>query len=354
MKILLVTAAADWSTKDVADGYEAAFTDLGHELKVFRLNSRMQFMSGALQGWAEATNQELTLDKVIKETCDWILIDAAYFQPDITFVVSAMAFHPNALAMLRRHGYKTALAFTECPYNDNEHTAIAHLADYIFCNDLYSAGSLKDANPQSFYLPTAYNQRTHFPQEPLDSADVIFVGTGFGERLAMLEAVDWTGIDLQLFGFFGGEGPVDQPVGATSLVITGDPIPNAEAIRRYAGSKVCLNFYRAGAGFSLNPRAYELAAVGAFQLAQDSVPEAHSLFGDSIAYFDDAESLGRQVRYWLAPENDERRRNMAEEAMRLVQGQSYQARAEMALTIIEREAVLNGTKIALLTDGVAG
>ena len=68
--------------------------------------------------------------------------------------------------------------------------------------------------------------------------------------------------------------------------------------------------------------------------------EAHSLFGDSIAYFDDAESLGRQVHYWLAPENDERRRNMAEEARARIQGQSYNARAETALTIIERKAAL--------------
>lgn len=341
MKILLVTASADWSTKDCADGYEAAFTDLGHDLKVFRLSSRLKFWNVAFYAWAEETGQDLNqsgplLARVIRETCDWVLLEAAYFQPDIIFIVCGMAFHPNALAMLRMHGYRTAIALTECPYNDTEQKVLAELCDFAFANDLYSAGTLKDANPNTYYLPTAYNERTHYPQEPLGSADVLFVGTGFGERSRMLEAVDWTGIDLQLFGFFGNEGLIDTALPKITLP-SNEPISNTEAIQRYCGAKICLNFYRKGAGFSLNPRAYELAAVGAFQLAQDSVPEAHSLFGDSIAYFDDAESLGRRVHYWLAPENDERRHNMAEEAMRLVQGQSYKERAEYALTIIERE-----------------
>ena len=345
MKILLVTAAAEHSIRDVADGYEAAFEDLGHELKVFRLANRLQFWNVALYAWAEATGQDvkedgILLPQIVRETCDWTLLEAAYFRPDVVFVVCGMAFHPNALAMLRIHGYKTAIALTESPYNDAQQRVLAELTDWAFVNDLYSVGTLKDANPHTYYLPTAYNEHTHvYPQEPLGNADVVFVGTGFGERLRMLEAVDWTGIDLQLFGFFGGQGPVDDVL-PTAPLPAKEPIDNLEAIRRYAGSKVCLNFYRAGAGFSVNPRAYELAAVGAFQLAQDSVPEAHSLFGDSIAYFDDAESLGRQVRYWLAPENEERRRNMAEEARARVQGQSYRARAETALTIIERETAL--------------
>lgn len=328
MKILLVTASADWSTRDVADAYEAAFKDLGHELKVFRLASRLKFWDVALQAWGEETGQAVTPVQIIKEACDWVLVEAAYYQPDITFIVSGMAFHPNALALLKMHGYRSALVLTECPYNDKEHMGMAPYTDYVFANDLWSIPTLQGANPATYYMPTAYNEHGHFPQEPEGQADVLFVGTGFGERLKLLEAVDWAGIDLQLFGFFGAD---DKPC----HLKTAEPIANAEAARRYCGAKVCLNFYRDGSGYSLNPRAYELAACGAFQLAQDSVFEAHELFGDSIAYFDDAVSLERQVRFWLAPENEERRRNMAKEAMRLVQGQSYTERAKQVAKIIE-------------------
>lgn len=333
MKILLVTASADWSTRDVAEGYETAFRDLGQELKIFRLASRLKFWSTALNAWAAETGQMTNDIQIIKEACDWVLIEAAYFRPDIIFVICGMAFHPNSLVLLKMHGYRTAIILTECPYNDAEQGRLLPLCDFAFANDLSSVGTLGRINPHVYYLPTAYNEHRHHPREPEGSADVLFVGTGFGERLKLLEAVDWTGIDLQLFGFFGAD---DKPC----TLKAGEPMLNDEAARRYCGAKVCLNFYRDGAGHSLNPRAYELAACGAFQLAQDSVREAHNLFGDSIAYFDDAESLERQVRFWLVPENDARRQDMAKEAMLRVKGHSYRERARRALDLIENKAAL--------------
>ena len=336
MRILLIWASADWSTADQSLGYQEALTAMGHQVKIFRLVRRLEFWAEALLHWSEMTKQSgAQLEQVCREASDWALIEAAYFRPDLVLITSGMGFHSNAAAMLRAHGYKVGVALSECPYDDAKHEDFIQAVDYAFANDLWSVERLAKVNPNTWYVPTAYSETRHFPQEPEGRADVLFVGTGFGERERMLRAVDWSGIDLQLFGFWGWE---NETIGELQPLIR-EPITNDEAARRYCGAKVCLNFYRDGAGYSLNPRAYELAACGAFQLAQDSVLEAHLLFGDSIAYFDDAASLGAQVRYWLLPENAERRRNMAEEALRLVQGHSYRQRVESILRHVRAEVV---------------
>ena len=313
-------------------GLHDAFMALGHEVKLFRLTRRMEFWSESLSHWAGMTKQPLPgIDQVVREASDWALIEAAYFRPDLVLIISGMGFHPNAAALLRQHGYRVAVVFTECPYDDDHHEAFAQVCDCVLVNDLSSVERLRAVNPRTWYLPTAYSEGRHYPQDPEGECDAIFVGTGFSERQALIEAVDWAGIEIQLYGFFGWQRELSSPLQA----VTREPITNDEAARRYCGAKIGLNFYRSGAGYSLNPRAYELAACGTFQLAEDRAPEAHALFGDSIGYFDGAASLGRQVRYWLRPENDERRRNMAAESWRRVQGQSYTVRAE---TLIEHVA----------------
>ncbi len=332
MRVLLVGASADWSTADVETGYHDAFKALGHEVKLFRLTRRLEFWSESLDHWSAMTGQKgPEIDQVIREASLHVLIEAALYRPDLVFIISGMGFHPDAVALLRQHGYRVGVAFTECPYDDAHHERFAPLVDYAFVNDLHSLERIRAVNPDTHYVGTAYSESVHRPQEPLGSADVLFVGTGFGERQSMLEAVDWSGVDLQLYGFYGWEKDLTAPL----QPVTHEPITNDEAARRYCGAKGCLNFYRSGAGYSLNPRAYELAACGAFQLAQDSVPEAHEVFGDSIAYFTDARSLEMQVRYWLRPENEGRRREIAQESMRRVQGHSYTERARSVLRHVE-------------------
>jgi len=80
----------------------------------------------------------------------------------------------------------------------------------------------------------------------------------------------------------------------------------------YRRAKICLNFYRKSRGFgagapridhaeSLNPRAYELAACGAFHLS-DQRAEVTEKFGDLVPTFTTAGEAEALIRRWLADE----------------------------------------------------
>jgi len=170
---------------------------LGHEVKLFRLTRRMEFWSESLSHWAGMTKQPLPgIDQVVREASDWALIEAAYFRPDLVLIISGMGFHPNAAALLRQHGYRVAVVFTECPYDDDHHEAFAQVCDCVLVNDLSSVERLRAVNPRTWYLPTAYSEGRHYPQDPEGECDAIFVGTGFSERQALIEGSPAIFVDL--------------------------------------------------------------------------------------------------------------------------------------------------------------
>src|SRR4030095_6053999 len=101
--------------------------------------------------------------------------------------------------MVRGARLRTAVLFTESPYEDEAQCRVAALVDVVWTNERTSAQPLGAG-----YLRHAYDPARHPPTAGLDydvpAHDVVFVGTGFEERIEQLAAVDWRGIDLGLYG----------------------------------------------------------------------------------------------------------------------------------------------------------
>ena len=127
-----------------------------------------------------------------------------------------------------------------------------------------------------------------------------------------------------------------------------DALDNEELASRYAQTKIALNHHRTiisggdegekhierNQAYSLGPRAYEIAACGAFQLCDDTRPEIFEVFGDSVATYSGADDLKNKVDYYLTHESE--RREMAAVSHERVQGCSFVDRAaEVVIPAIE-------------------
>jgi spore maturation protein CgeB len=164
--------------------------------------------------------------------------------------------------------------------------------------------------PRSFYLPHAMRPEVHRPDAPtadgVPAHDVVFVGSGFSERIELLSAIDWTGIDFALYGNW-------RSIPARSKLrqyVRDGVVDNQTAAALYRRAKVGLNLYRESIGWgkraerityaeSLNPRAYELAACGCFHISQARA-EVGDVFGDLVPTFRTAEECSSLIRKWLA------------------------------------------------------
>jgi spore maturation protein CgeB len=92
-----------------------------------------------------------------------------------------------------------------------------------------------------------------------------------------------------------------------------------------------------GTAWSIGPRAFEIAACGAFQLCDDTRPELAEVFGDTVATYSSAEDLRNQIGYYLA--HDDEREEMAWRSYCRVQGCTFEARAREIVIPVLEEAI---------------
>ncbi len=231
---------------------------------------------------------------------------------------------------------------SESPYDDDAQLRVAPFADICFTGERVSVPVLARANPNTHYLPHAAAP-WHFAaweDHDVPAHDVVFVGTMFQERIEALLAVNWDGIDLGLYGGF-------ELLGSRSRLrqyIRGGVVSNLKTAALYRRAKVGLNLYRTSIGFgrdaprvkhaeSLNPRAYELAACGTFQLSDDRA-EVHEVFGTAVPTFTTPKELEILIRQFLPRERE--RRAMADLARRAVEPHTYAARAAAVIETLAR------------------
>ena len=314
MRIVLVHPGASMSTADVWSGLKAGLQARGHVIYDYALDARIE-RSGAWLNYCwhkggKALERPGSSD-ILYHAGEELVARALRVLPDVVLVVSAMYLHPDIVLLLKRAGVPVAILFTESPYDDEMQKKLLPFIRAGWTNErssarLYGLG----------YLPHAWSRDVHDveAEAPAVAAhDVVFVGTGFKERIEVLESVDWTGVDLGLYGaweLLGSRHPLRAH-------LRDKYISNAQAAQLYRRAKIGLNLFRRSKGFgreapriahaeSLNPRAYELAATGCFTISErrDEVVET---FGDLVPTFGDPAEVRPLVDRWLAdPEGRDR------------------------------------------------
>jgi spore maturation protein CgeB len=335
VRILLVHPGASWSTADVEDGLREGLEAQGATVVRYRLDGRIERAHSWLRtAWRGARKRDPTLipptaaDVCYLASTDAIAV-ALRHQVDVVLVVSAMFFHPDAVILMRRAGLRVAALFTESPYDLAREVEMAARVDRSWTNERTSVDAFAAAGASCGYLPHAWHPRRHAPgaqagDDDVAAHDVVFVGSGFPERVAWLEAVDWTGVDLGLYGHWtlARRSPLRRHV-------HGKTVPNTTAAALYRQAAIGLNLYRHADGAeSLNPRAYELAACGCFHLS-DARAEVGEVFGSRVPILEDPKTTGDQVRYWLA--HPIARATIAAELPACVTSSTWTARAATVL-----------------------
>lgn len=344
LRLLLVHPGHTFSTADVFAGLHEGLTELGHEVVSYHLEGRMMVAEKWLafqdaeapkaDGAFAALPDREKAAQIYAEASKDVVIRALRHDVDAVVAVTGMCLHPDTLIMLGRAGVPTGLVLTESPYNDAEQARVAALVNVAWTNDRASVAPLRElsGNPDIFYLPSAYRRGLHTSRPHPDDAalpahDAVFVGTGFRERVELLAAVDWSGIDLGLYGNWGSLAELGEAGERLRPYVRDGLVPNATAAGLYRRAKVGLNLYRPHpAAESLNPRAYELAACGCHAVTERRAEAAEVFARGGPAAFDGPAGLEAAVRAALA--DPEGRRDAALLAWQAVARHSFRARAE--------------------------
>lgn len=322
MKLLCVQPGASYSTADVYEGLLKELQMLGHEAVEYNLDVRIARANSWLYyNWEQAEKNGQVIPRpgpadVVYLACSESILMALRHLPDWVLIVSGMYFHPDAMIMLKRAGQKIAVILTESPYDDERQAKILPYADVVFTNDLYTAQRFGRMHRQVHYLPHAYDPGKHSPvgndDDDVPAHDVVFVGTGFRERIDLLAQIDWTGIDLGLYGTYDLLEEMPEAREKLEPFIKGEIVDNRKAASLYRRAKIGLNLHRTSMGFgldvprieaaySMNPRMIELAADGCF-IVSDPRPAVSEVFGDLVPTFETPSQAESLVRRWLKDE----------------------------------------------------
>ena len=317
MKILLVHPGASWSTSDVLDGLRYGLETHGAKIIDYRLDARIARASKWLRSaWLAARKTDPNFEKpnsadIFYQAGAEAVLVALRHQVDVVLIVSAMYLHPDVIILMKRAGLNVVVLFTESPYDVEKEVRVAKLVDGCWTNERSSVDAFRAVNPRAGYIAHAWHPLRHKPGQhegdlAMPSHDVVFVGSPFRERVEWFASIDWTGIDLAIYGQWF---PKHVP-SRLRPYLRGGTIDNRVAAALYRRSKIGLNLYRTSQGWgkdapsiehaeSMNPRAYELAACGAFHISSYR-EEVGEVFGDLVPTFTHPTQASALIRQWLA------------------------------------------------------
>ena len=356
LRVLLVHPGASWSTSDVYDGLSYGLKQLGVEVIPYRLDERIP-MAGKWVNvrWRQLKKSNPDLPKpnvadVQYHAAVGAVEMALRRKVDVVLIVSAMFFHIDVIQMLKEAQLTVTVLFTESPYDTDKELAVAKIVDGCWVNERTVLPRFQAVNKNAGYLKHGWHPLKHGAQLETPAAvpahDVVFVGSGFQERIDFFNAIDWTGIDLGLYGVWKDWGLKPQ----AAACVQQEETDNGYAAALYRKAKIGLNLYRNRDGSrmkvhgeSLNPRAYELAACGAFSLSEYR-PEVVEVFGDRVPTFTTPIEAAALIRLYLA--NSQKRAALAAELPACVAEASWNSRAKTVLGDLQALLNLPGRELA--------
>lgn len=230
------------------------------------------------------------------------------FQPDLVIALAQAPINAAVTDRLRAAGIRTAFWFVEnhrvLPYWKQvakDYDTFFAMQDEPFLSMLREAGARK-----AVYLPTAADPDRHVPvvlteaEQRRFGADVSFAGAPYLNRQRMLLGL------IDLAPKIWGEGWGTTEV-AKLAPERGARFDLFEMIRIFAATRINLNIHSANhvAGLDpdpdyVNPRTFELAACGAFQLVDARTPLAMMFGENELVTFRSVTELREQIAYYLA------------------------------------------------------
>jgi spore maturation protein CgeB len=245
------------------------------------------------------------------EMLSQIVLDSIIEQPvDVLLCMAQAPLSGRALSELRKRGVITALWFVEDYERFTYWKSTAQYFDFVFtiqrgaCIDLIQKAGAGEVH----YLPTGCDPMVHMPLQlsPEErarwGAPYSFVGAGYHNRQQVFASF----AELP-FKIWGTEWPTCRPFDKL-VQEEGRRLSPEEYIKIFNATDININLHssteRDGIepyGDFVNPRTFELAATGAFQLvdSRSLLPEVFTP-GKEIVTFDTVAELREKMEYYRA------------------------------------------------------
>ncbi|MDD5088715.1 MAG: glycosyltransferase [bacterium] len=344
LKILIPTPLYGGSYPIALHCAEALRT-LGHDVDVLDFSAWYSLYATIDETTHDARHRRTLQGLLTTFLGEMVAARAIERRANLVWAVAQSPLTPTALEELRREQIHSAFWFVEDYHVFDYWRHLARHFDAIFTiqrgrlhEELHAVGAANVA-----YLPCAANPAVHRPMELAEAerlrwgADVSFVGAGYRNRQNLFARLRLPGLKI-----WGSDWPAECAA-AQYLQDNGRRVTADETALIYNATKVNLNLHSSQRhsgvnpeGDFVNPRTFEIAACGGFQVT-DARSEMAELFGArEMALFRNTEEIPALVEYYLRHEDE--RGAMANRAReRVLREHTYEHRMSSALEFLGRK-----------------
>ncbi len=286
-----------------------ALRELGHVVEYFEAPDFFGAFS-ALKTLRVGTDRlDYLENSFLQVVSQAILAKVETFAPDLVLSMAQAPLSRQALKRLRRDKVATAMWFVEDREVFPYWKAFAPLYDLFaviqkgdFPEQLAALGQ-----SNSMYLPLAADPQVHRPltlssvERRKYGSELSFVGAGYpNRRLAFRQLSNY---DLRIWGNdWDGETTL-----APFMQRGGERIETEEVVRIFNATTINVNLHSSvrpgvlvGDGDFVNPRTFELAACGAFQVVDRRVLLSELFAEGELALFSDMSELVQAIEFYRA------------------------------------------------------
>jgi spore maturation protein CgeB len=329
---ILVVGAVSGATVDIGSSLAHAFSGLGEECRFLDFSEYEQEFRRV-----DSVRKDVDMHGFVIRLQTRLLEEVILFNP---YLIIGLAQSPlNNLEVLdsfRKSGIKLHYWFLEDYRVFQYWSKIAPKFDHFFT--IQKSPILQELKNlgcnNGYYLPAAFDDSVVFKESVHQSinceAQVSFVGAPYRNRIELFNSLKMPGLEIYGEGWDGL---------STLVKIGSRRITSSERRHIYANSKINLNLHSsshaegAWSGDFVNPRTFEIAGLGGFQLtdARKLLP-LHFDLKNEIPVFSSASAMLDAIQYYLDHEL-ERNEMAANSRARVLKEHTYRHRAMEILSL---------------------
>ncbi len=328
----------------------SALQNLGHEVVSVNCEDYAEAFFATKKITKNLKNSEVLSKMFMNFMNEVIIAKAVDLQPDLVLGLAQAPLSPEGIARLKTLGAPVAFWFVEDFRTLGYWERVAQYYDHFFTiqRGAFFEELEKRGIKNYYYLPQACSPSVHRPLS-LDeedrhkfSADLSFMGAAYyNRRQSFPRLLDYD------FKIWGTEWDLGSAIGK-KVQNDNERVSTEDCVKVYNCGKINLNLHSSTFhqdvnpnGDFVNPRTFEIAACGGFQLV-DERSELPHLFkpGEEIITFKDIEDLKNKIDYYL--ENKEEREAIAAKSrIKAVSEHSFERRLEEMLVHVFQNSFQN-------------
>ena len=261
-------------------------------------------------------NEEALASQFAHFMGQFIAAKAADFNPDLILALAQAPLTPESISTLKKLNIPIAFWFVEDFRTLKYWRDVAPFYDYFFTlqrgefiDELLSIGA-----KNSYYLPQgclpSVHKEINLSRDDIDqySADISFMGAGYYNRVQSFPR-----LLNHDFKIWGTEWALESLVGSR-VQNKNKRVDPFDIVKIYNAGKINLNLHSSTShegvnpvGDFVNPRTFEIAACGGFQLVDERSELADLMApGIEVATFSSIDDLCKKVNYYLKYEDEAR------------------------------------------------